>query len=146
MKNALEPCPLAKSRKTRNRSETHLQDRLSDFQKELPRKLIDTISSCEAPFVAIGIDMAAQSKGWGLSVISLDTELREGSLRLLLPYTRRWDWFDQKRRISPSVGVAQRDDVDNLRLPVTVQPTDALVHSHRVPRQVHMDQRVTVTL
>lgn len=77
-------------------------DVASDFEAALLKSILPGITSDEARFVAVGIDMAAQEGNWGLSVIVIDKKSNRGSLRLLLPHRFDLDGFKKKHPIKPS--------------------------------------------
>lgn len=97
-------------------------DVASDFETALLASVLPDITSGQAGFVAVGIDMAAQEGNWGVSVVTIDKELSRGSLRLLLPHRFDLDGYKKKHPVKPSGAfIAQLvSGLIELRIPTVV--------------------------
>ena len=112
----------ASNSKAPKRKKRLFTDIAREFEESLLTSVLPSITSSGVGYVAIGIDMAAQEGNWGVSVITTDTELSRGSLRLLLPHRFDLDGFKKKHPIKPSgafIGEFLRGLADH-RIPAAV--------------------------
>lgn len=74
-----------------------------DWQENLIVRVFEAIDQRQCAAAAIGLDMAAQEDDWGLCLLTLDADYRQGALRLLLPHRATIDGFSRHCPIKPSL-------------------------------------------
>lgn len=80
----------------------------AEFERKLLENVLPRIKNSGDTFAAIGIDMAAQERKWGVSVLTTKDEMSKGTLRLLLPHSFEIDGFGRKYPMKPSGALLSR--------------------------------------
>jgi hypothetical protein len=78
-----------------------------DWQENLIVRVFEAIDQRQCAAAAIGLDMAAREDNWGLCLLTLDADYRQGVLQLLLPHRATLEGFSRHCPIKPSLTYLQ---------------------------------------
>jgi hypothetical protein len=78
-----------------------------EWQENLIVRVFEAIDRGPCGAAAIGLDMAAHEDNWGLCLLTLDTDYRQGILLLLLPHRATLEGFSRHCPVKPSLTYLQ---------------------------------------
>ncbi|MEZ6096897.1 MAG: DUF429 domain-containing protein [Pirellulaceae bacterium] len=85
------------------RKKPSFEDSSRECQENLIVRIFEVIDQGPCGAAAIGLDMAAQEDNWGLCLLTLDADYRQGVLQLLLPHRAKLEGFSRHCPIKPSL-------------------------------------------